>query len=266
MRTPGHDEELAAGFLFTEGVITGLDDVAEIIRGDGPGSTVEVELRPSVEVDLGRLARRFYTSSSCRVCGKTSIAAVQLCQRYPLRRDRPILTAAVVHRLPEQLRLAQAVFDRTGGLHAAALFDPAGRLLCLREDVGRHNAVDKVLGAQLLAGRVPLNEAILLVSGRASFELVQKGVMAGGARPGRGRGAVQPGRRSRPRPGHDRPGIRPGWALQHLQRVEPHSADPLRSQRCSACRCPLRMTGRDAPRSRSAVIPWRRGHASATRP
>jgi FdhD protein len=183
MRTPGHDAELAAGFLFTEGVLASADDIADIGPGDGPddraaGNVIEVELRRGAAVDLARLERHFYTSSSCGVCGKTSIAAVQACQRHPLPADGPLFEPAVIHELPARLRTAQAVFDRTGGLHAAALFDAAGRLLCLREDVGRHNAMDKLIGARLLAGAVPARDNLLLVSGRASFELVQKALLA----------------------------------------------------------------------------------------
>jgi FdhD protein len=132
-----------------------------------------------VAVDLTRLERHFYTSSSCGVCGKASLEAVRVCVRQRLPEGRPLIDAEVIHRLPESLRAAQTVFDRTGGLHAAALFDARGQLLCLREDVGRHNALDKLIGAQFLAGRTPLSEDILLVSGRASFELVQKAVVAG---------------------------------------------------------------------------------------
>jgi FdhD protein len=175
MRTPGHDAELALGFLFTEGILRALADVVEVAPA---GNVVEVELRRGVSVDVDRLERHFYTSSSCGVCGKTSIAAVQVGQRYPLPLDGPVFDASVIHQLPERLREAQAGFDRTGGLHAAALFDTSGHLLCLREDVGRHNAVDKLIGAQLLAGAVPLREQLLLVSGRASFELVQKALLA----------------------------------------------------------------------------------------
>jgi len=175
MRTPGHDAELALGFLFTEGILHTLDDVTEVA---GAGNVVEVELRRGASVELARLERHFYTTSSCGVCGKTSIAAVRVGQHYPLPVDGPVFHPDVIHRLPDRLRAAQAGFERTGGLHAAALFDPEGRLLCLREDVGRHNAVDKLVGAQLLAGAVPLRDRLLLLSGRASFELVQKALLA----------------------------------------------------------------------------------------
>jgi FdhD protein len=130
-------------------------------------------------VDLTRLERHFYTTSSCGVCGKASLEAVRVCAHKPVAAGRPVVEAGVIQRLPESLRGAQTVFDRTGGLHAAALFDAGGRLLCLREDVGRHNALDKLIGAQFLAGRTPLGDDVLLVSGRASFELVQKAAVAG---------------------------------------------------------------------------------------
>ncbi|HZY88635.1 MAG TPA: formate dehydrogenase accessory sulfurtransferase FdhD [Gemmataceae bacterium] len=178
MRTPGHDLELAVGFLFTEGVIVAREQVAGA-RACGAGNVARVDLHPGVAVDLSRLERHFYTSSSCGVCGKASLEAVRVCARNRLPESRPVVEAAVIHHLPEALRAAQAVFDRTGGLHAAALFDANGNLLCLREDVGRHNALDKLIGAQFLAGRTPLWEGVLLVSGRASFELVQKAAVAG---------------------------------------------------------------------------------------
>jgi FdhD protein len=178
MRTPGHDRELAVGFLFTEGIIAGAEDLAGV-RSCGSGNVVRVDLRPGVAVELARLERHFYTTSSCGVCGKTSLAAVLVSVSTRPREAWPIVGSDVIRRLPETLRAAQAVFDRTGGLHASALFDPEGRLLALREDVGRHNALDKLIGASLLEGRMSLIETILLVSGRASFELVQKAAVAG---------------------------------------------------------------------------------------
>jgi len=190
MRTPGHDFELAAGFLFTEGILHHASEIREI-RWSPPsngnangnprqlGNSVTVELNPGVEVDLDRLERHFYTSSSCGVCGKASIEAIQMQGCPVLPRNAPQVPAAVIHHLPETLRREQAVFERTGGLHAAALFDPRGNLQLLREDVGRHNAVDKLIGAEMQAGRTPLNDSLLLVSGRTSFELVQKTLMAG---------------------------------------------------------------------------------------
>jgi FdhD protein len=178
MRTPGHDAELAVGFLFTEGIINCRDDVSTV-RACGRGNAARVEIRPGTKVDLARLQRHSFTSSSCGVCGKTSIDSVRVACHRALDRDRPVVEATVIHRLPSVLRGAQAVFEHTGGLHAAALFDVYGNLHCLREDVGRHNALDKVIGAQFLAGKTPLHESILLLSGRVGFELVQKAVVAG---------------------------------------------------------------------------------------
>jgi FdhD protein len=194
MRTPGHDFELAAGFLFTEGILHDAGQIHEIhwsntLNGTTPvnprqlGNSVTVELNPGVEVDLDRLERHFYTTSSCGVCGKASIEAVQQqmeMQGCPvLPRNWPTVESSVVHHLPESLRRAQPVFERTGGLHAAALFTPDGELQLLREDVGRHNAVDKLIGAEMLAGHTPLGNHLMFVSSRASFELVQKALMAG---------------------------------------------------------------------------------------
>jgi FdhD protein len=178
MRTPGHDYELAVGFLYTEGIVVAREQVSGV-HACGLRNVVRVDLATGVGVDLSRLERHFYTSSSCGVCGKASLEAVQVCARHRLAEGLPVVEADVIHRLPEALRAAQPVFDRTGGLHAAALFSTGGELLCLREDVGRHNALDKLIGAQLLACRAPLSKDVLLVSGRASFELVQKAVVAG---------------------------------------------------------------------------------------
>jgi FdhD protein len=178
MRTPGHDDELAVGFLFTEGIVTAREQVMGV-RACGAGNVVRVDLRPEVAVDLTRLERHFYTTSSCGVCGKASLEAVRVSSPYRPPEGQPLVEATVIHRLPRSVRAAQAVFDRTGGLHAAALFDVHGNRLCLREDVGRHNALDKLIGVQFLSGRTPLSESILLVSGRASFELVQKAAVAG---------------------------------------------------------------------------------------
>jgi FdhD protein len=184
MRTPGDDFELAAGFLLTEGIIHQRSDVERVYHcGPETGplhlhNVVRVEIAPDVPVDLDRLERHFYTTSSCGVCGKTSIAAIRtLCPQaipgdFSVRSD-------VIHALPEFLRHAQPVFDRTGGLHAAALFDGGGKLIRLCEDIGRHNAVDKVIGSEFLAGHLPARDTVLLVSGRASFELMQKAIMAG---------------------------------------------------------------------------------------
>jgi FdhD protein len=179
MRTPGHDVELAAGFLFTEGVIHDRAQIAHIGHCGVAANVVRVALTPDAEVDVARIERHFYTTSSCGVCGKASIDALRTVSRYALPANAPVVGADVIHRLPDALRSAQAVFDRTGGLHASALFDDRGRLDCVREDVGRHNALDKVIGARLIAGRLPAADRVLVVSGRASFELVQKAAMAG---------------------------------------------------------------------------------------
>jgi len=176
MRTPGHDPELAAGFLFTEGILHGAHQIHDIQVSK---NSIAVHLNRDIEVDLDRLQRNFYTTSSCGVCGKASIEAlrVQGCPVLPGNSTR--VETSIIHRLPQAQRDEQAVFARTGGLHAAALFDFQGNLILLREDVGRHNAVDKLIGAQMLAGRMPLSQTLLLVSGRASFELTQKALMAG---------------------------------------------------------------------------------------
>ncbi|MDQ6926854.1 MAG: formate dehydrogenase accessory sulfurtransferase FdhD, partial [Candidatus Eremiobacteraeota bacterium] len=180
MRTPGHDGELALGFLFTEGIVTSADEVMlpvvepPVEMGTRDANTVRITLRPGVPVDVRRLERHFYTASSCGVCGKTSLEALAAGREIRVSPECPVIDAATVHALPDTLRAAQAVFDRTGGLHAAALFTPEGQLVAVREDVGRHNAVDKLVGAALLAGELPLGERVLLVSSRTSFELVHK--------------------------------------------------------------------------------------------
>jgi FdhD protein len=185
MRTPGQDEELAAGFLLSEGIIQqkqdllGIRPCPDVQKPEEAGNVVRAELAAHVAVNLAGLERHFYTSSSCGVCGKTSIAAVQTTSCPVLPAASPRFQADVVHLLPGKLRAAQAGFEHTGGQHAAALFTPEGELLLLREDVGRHNALDKLIGAALLAGWLPLHQHILLVSGRASFELVQKAAAAG---------------------------------------------------------------------------------------
>jgi FdhD protein len=182
MRTPGADPALAVGFLFAEGIIRNADEVVRASSCGPPGklglrNVVRVELAPGVGVDEQRLARNFVSNSACGLCGKTSLAALP---RVPClgQRTRLAFSAALVHGLPDTLRRAQAVFERTGGLHAAALFDTTGRMLDAYEDVGRHNAVDKLIGAQLLARATPLREHVLLVSGRAGYELVQKALVA----------------------------------------------------------------------------------------
>lgn len=183
MRTPGNDFELAAGFLYSEGVITGpeaIDQIAYCTDVEGPQmyNVVTVHLRPGVTFDPERLSRNVYTTSSCGVCGKASLELVRTVCPSPPAGDFK-LRPEVLLRLPDTLVRAQPVFARTGGLHASALFDTEGRLLLVREDVGRHNALDKLIGALLLARKLPAANTIVLVSGRASFELVQKAVMAG---------------------------------------------------------------------------------------
>jgi FdhD protein len=186
MRTPGSDIELVQGFLLTERLIDRRDDVVTVryCRGTGSDGTntynvLDVTLAPTVAAPDVDITRNFYTTSSCGVCGKAALDAVQLASRYPPG-DAPASVAAdTLTAMPTQLRCAQKAFASTGGLHAAALFEVDGTMLVAREDIGRHNAVDKVIGWALEHGRIPLSTAILLVSGRASFELTQKAVMAG---------------------------------------------------------------------------------------
>lgn len=194
MRTPGDDGELAAGFLFTEDIVKKPDQIKQIRHcglavGRGKGTvdrakalnsnTIRVDLNSGAEIDFERLTRHFYTSSSCGVCGKSSIEALRTGAETLPDLRHPQVDANAIQSLPETLRSSQHVFDRTGGLHASALFNIRGELDVVREDVGRHNALDKVIGAKFLAGKLPLSDKILLVSGRASFELVQKALMAG---------------------------------------------------------------------------------------
>jgi FdhD protein len=186
MRTPGSDIELAQGFLLTEGVIAGRDDVRSIRycggRGDDGANTynvLDVTLAAGVKKPDLDVTRNFYTTSSCGVCGKASLDAVRLISRFAPGADPASVAAATLKAMPNQLRSAQKIFESTGGLHAAALFTVDGAMLVVREDVGRHNAVDKVIGWATEQQRVPLAASVLLVSGRASFELTQKAVMAG---------------------------------------------------------------------------------------
>jgi FdhD protein len=183
MRTPGDDFELAAGLLHAEGIVERRDDISRISYGRGPdgsvsGNVVEVVLRQEGSLDLGALQRRFVASSSCGVCGRTSIEEMRARETPApnphFRIDPELLTC-----LPTTLRSAQRVFGRTGGLHAAGLFDANGKLEVVREDIGRHNAVDKSIGDALLQGSLPLSERLLLVSGRGGFEIVQKALVAG---------------------------------------------------------------------------------------
>lgn len=188
MRTPGHDVELALGFLVSEGVITDRSDLRAAIHCGGPGTgggentynVLDATLSPGVRLPGADEARRFYTTSSCGVCGKASIDAVRTISHHGVADDDVVVDAEWISGLPDRLRAGQAAFAKTGGLHAAGLFDAeTGEQLVVREDVGRHNAVDKVVGWALQDGRLPLRSTVLQVSGRASFELVQKAVMAG---------------------------------------------------------------------------------------
>ncbi|MFB7362138.1 formate dehydrogenase accessory sulfurtransferase FdhD [Streptomyces hydrogenans] len=187
MRTPGDDFALAAGFLVSEGVLASAADVRSIVycagaKEDGTNTynVVDVKLAPKVVLPEITLERNVYTTSSCGLCGKASLDAVRTTARFPIADTPPVrVSPALLSTLPDRLRAAQKVFDTTGGLHAAALFSEEGELLDVREDVGRHNAVDKLVGRALREDLLPLDRAVLLVSGRASFELAQKAVMAG---------------------------------------------------------------------------------------
>ena len=185
MRTPGDDAELAVGFLFTEGIIHGMADVGSITScgppapGTGSRNVIRVELSPGVDIDLGRLERHFYTTSSCGVCGKASLDALRVAGQQSFRSVATRFSGNVLVTMPERLRERQQVFSKTGGLHAAAAFTPDGEILLVREDVGRHKAVDKVVGALLRDSKLPAHGIGLLVSGRASFELMQKALVAG---------------------------------------------------------------------------------------
>jgi FdhD protein len=182
MRTPGADYELAAGFLYNEGIVTERHQVARMTYcvddGEQEYNTLRVELRAERLPELPQLERHFFTNSACGVCGATMLDDLAKRTLPPLGVG-PIVTPARLESLPDTLRKSQAVFDSTGGLHAAALFDADGNLLALREDVGRHNALDKLIGWGLLNGALPFTDRILLVSGRASYELLQKSVVAG---------------------------------------------------------------------------------------
>ena len=185
MRTPGDDFELAAGFLLSEAIVSQQSDIASIdvcgppAPDSGNHNVVRVELANDVAVDLGRLQRHFYTTSSCGVCGKSSLEALHVSGQRPITDNTMQIQRDRMTQLPDRLRATQRTFDETGGLHAAAAFDEQGELVCVREDVGRHNAVDKVVGRLLMDGKLPASGNGLLVSGRASFELMQKTLMAG---------------------------------------------------------------------------------------
>ncbi|MDB5118582.1 MAG: fdhD [Mucilaginibacter sp.] len=184
MRTPGNDAELAAGFLFTEGIVKQARDIANVDRcfiacAENKENVIQVSLTEQVIPDLKNMERNFYTTSSCGVCGKGSINAIRTVTSFSQEADHNLVNAELLYELPDLLSHHQEIFTATGGLHACALFNLTGKLLLVREDVGRHNALDKLIGAALGNNWLPLNQSILLLSGRASFELVQKAAMAG---------------------------------------------------------------------------------------
>lgn len=176
MRTPGNDIELALGFLFTEGIIKNYSDVS--VTRQPESNSVIVELKEGVTVDLNRLERNFYTSSSCGVCGKTSIASIRTVSSTPASGSPYHVSKELILSLPQKLSTRQTIFESTGGLHASALFDRGGNLILVHEDVGRHNALDKLIGAAI-SNSISFENKVLLLSGRASFELIQKAAMAG---------------------------------------------------------------------------------------
>ena len=176
MRTPGHDQDLAIGFLFTEGIIQASDQIKGITHGE---NSINVQLNNSENIDLGKLERHFYTSSSCGVCGKASIEAIKtICRLPPSLADFQV-DKNLIKSFPGILRQEQNIFNNTGGIHAAALFNVNGELITIREDVGRHNALDKIIGHLVTQDLLPLDQHLLFLSGRASFELIQKAAMAG---------------------------------------------------------------------------------------
>lgn len=179
MRTPGNDRELAAGFLFTEGILQHLSQVKMVIPdADGP-NTVLVVLHEGIQPALSTFQRNFYITSGCGVCGKASVEAIRSVSVFKNHHKEVFTVSGTVYSLPDKVREMQTIFESTGGLHASALFDDKGNFLSLKEDVGRHNALDKLIGESFLENKLPLSECILFLSGRASFELVQKAYMAG---------------------------------------------------------------------------------------
>ena len=179
MRTPGHDWELATGFLFTEGIIRNNQEILFVEQEDFDKNKIVVGLQENVNPSIQKMERNFYTTSSCGVCGKSSIDAIKTISAYKNEKDTICLKAEMFYSIHEIVRQQQTIFDTTGGLHASALFDLEGNFIMLREDVGRHNALDKLIGTALLNEQLPLSLNILLLSGRASFELIQKASMAG---------------------------------------------------------------------------------------
>lgn len=185
MRTPGDDRELALGFLLTEGIILAVDDVIDVAHQGGADeqtglqNTIRIKLRPDIDVDFEKLQRHFYTTSSCGVCGKASLDALRVAGQNSLLQQQTAFSLDTITSMPARVRKRQPLFARTGGLHAAAIFDSDGEILVVKEDVGRHNATDKAIGWLLSANKLPGHEYGLLVSGRASFELMQKALVAG---------------------------------------------------------------------------------------
>lgn len=183
MRTPGEDELLARGFLLTEGIVSSNADIVSAkhclqVKPEEAGNVIKIELQEEVELELEKLQRNFYTTSSCGVCGKTSLEAVH-CALPQKRTHFTVPNTALLHEIPSIVHEHQRVFQHTGGLHAAAVLSSEGKLLCIGEDIGRHNAVDKVIGFLMTQHQIPADDLLLFVSGRAGFELVQKAVMAG---------------------------------------------------------------------------------------
>lgn len=183
MRTPGNDLELALGFLFTEGIIQSIDDVSHLDHctdstGERTENAVRVEISPTVKLDWENFQRHFYTNSSCGICGRASIESLESICPNKITSDLQI-TSETIHSLGDKMREAQNVFEHTGGLHASALFDRDGTLLYMREDIGRHNALDKLIGTALFKGLLPLDQHLVMLSGRSCFELIQKSLMAG---------------------------------------------------------------------------------------
>jgi FdhD protein len=179
MRTPGNDEELAAGFLFTEGIIKNKAAIKEIKQRPVDENRLLIILQENIQPILSNAARNFYSTSSCGICGKASIESIRTILQFTDEKDNFRIDVATLYNLQAQLKKEQTVFEETGGIHACALFGPEGNFILLKEDVGRHNALDKIIGNALLHDQLPLSKAVLLLSGRASFELVQKAAMAG---------------------------------------------------------------------------------------
>lgn len=179
MRTPGHDEELALGFLFTEAVIKSGVDIETVKKSATDKNQILVVLKENIQPDIAKASRNFYSSSSCGICGKASIDAIRTASQFEAATNNNNIKASVFYNLQAELEKQQTVFEATGGIHACAVFDGDGKFILLREDIGRHNALDKLIGSALMNNQLPLNNCILVLSGRASFELIQKAVMAG---------------------------------------------------------------------------------------